>query len=190
MRMWDDRTAPIGYLITFRAHRTWLHGDERTSIDRFMNKYGGPRIPHRPEREAYNKTLSKIEPVYLNATRRKAIGVAIDEVCQHRGWELKAKNVRTNHVHVVVLTGDRKPGLVLNAFKAYSTRKMREAGCWESARSPWADKGSNRWLWTDDSVWYACNYVINGQGEDLTEFDRLCAERTHPLTQVVLPKYE
>jgi len=30
----NDRNAPIGYLITFRCYGTWLHGDEGASVDR------------------------------------------------------------------------------------------------------------------------------------------------------------
>jgi hypothetical protein len=34
--------APIGYLITFRSYGTWLHGDERGSVDRNHRAYGTP----------------------------------------------------------------------------------------------------------------------------------------------------
>src|SRR4029077_14507206 len=40
-----DDNIPLAYLITFRAHGTWLHGDRRGSVDRFHNRYGTPRIP-------------------------------------------------------------------------------------------------------------------------------------------------
>jgi len=39
-----DRIS-LGYLITFRAYGTWLHGDSRGSVDRFHNRYGSPLIP-------------------------------------------------------------------------------------------------------------------------------------------------
>ncbi len=171
MRTWDDNQIPLAFLITFRTYGTWLHGDELTSTDRFMNKFGSPRIPERPARESYNKSIMKGEPVRLNAKQRNDIEKAIREVCEHRNWGLKAINVRTNHVHVVVSTGDRKPEKALNAFKAYATRRMKLNETWASERSPWVDKGSLRWLWYEKSVFYACDYVDNGQGADLTEFD-------------------
>jgi hypothetical protein len=40
--MWNDTDLPLGYLITFRCYGTWLHGDERGSIDRFHNRYSPP----------------------------------------------------------------------------------------------------------------------------------------------------
>jgi hypothetical protein len=48
---------------------------------------------------------------------------------------------------------------------------MREEGSWQSSHSPWADKGSKRYLWNDRSVALAIDYVINGQGGALPELD-------------------
>lgn len=80
-------------------------------------------------------------------------------------------NVRTNHVHVVVSIGMKEASRALNALKANATRQMREDGNWNSPRSPWADKGSERYLWNERSVALAVDYVVNGQGGDLPEFD-------------------
>ena len=78
--------------------------------------------------------------------------------------------MRTNHVHTVV-TANRKPGLVLNAFKANATQQLREDQLWRHHFSPWADKGSKRLLWNERSVANAIDYVLNGQGDDLPSFD-------------------
>jgi len=75
-------------------------------------------------------------------------------------------NVRTNHVHTVV-SAQCKPDKVLAAFKANATRKLREAGCWKGDDSPWADRGSKRYLWTDEDVVNAIAYVEYDQGEPL-----------------------
>ncbi len=82
-----------------------------------------------------------------------------------------ALSVRTNHVHAVVAIGDKKPETALTAFKANATRQMREDGCWPGDYSPWAEKGSKRRLWNERSVANAVDYVMNGQGDDLPEFD-------------------
>ena len=152
MTIWNDTDTPLAFLITVGTYGTWLHGDERGSVDRFMNKYGSPRIPRRAARHEYNLTIMKQDPVILNAQQRAAVEEAIIEVCDYRKWSLLAINVRTNHFHVVTITPELKPGRSLNAFKAYATRKMRERGCWKSDRSPWVDKGSERWLWNEASA--------------------------------------
>jgi hypothetical protein len=75
---------------------------------------------------------------------------------------------KPNHT---VVSANRKAGLVLNAFKANATRKLRDDGLWQYAFSPWADKGSKRKLWNEQSVAKAIDYVLNGQGDDLPDFD-------------------
>jgi REP element-mobilizing transposase RayT len=162
MAIWNDTDIPLAYLITVRTYGTWLHGDERGSVDRFMNKYGAPRIPRRDAWQEYNRGIMKGEPVILDGLQRSTVEEAIREVCRHRDWKLLAINIRTNHFHTVAVTPGLKPKRALNAFKAYSTRKMRERSCWISERTPWVDKGSVRWLWNENSVANACDYVING----------------------------
>jgi len=171
MRTWDDNEFPLAFLITFRTYGTWLRGDERSSVDRFMNRYQGPRIPERSARENYNKSIMKKSPVVLNVDQRRVVEDTIREVCVCRNWGLFASNVRTNHVHAVISGGEGTPGKVTNAVKAYSTRRLREAGLWTCDTSPWVDKGSERWLWDEESVQRACDYVIYCQGPELTDFD-------------------
>lgn len=168
---WNDSDIPLGYLITILTYGTWLPGDERGSIDRYHNTFRGPRVEPNAVLEQQHRKKLKSEPLILNSIQRTAVEDAIREVCDYRSWVLHAINVRTNHAHTVVSTGDRNPERILNAFKVYGTRKLRQRSVWSYAHSPWADKGSERWLWTGESIWYACDYVINGQGHDLRDFD-------------------
>ena len=158
--------VPLGYLITFRAYGTWLHGDERGSIDRFHNRYGTPDIPPNERWQTYNERTMKRAPVKLNCIHRETINTAINETCELRKWRLHAANVRTNHVHAVV-SASCNPEIVLRALKANATRKMREVGCWMSNRTPWAENGSKRWLWTYNQLEAAIAYVVDGQGVPL-----------------------
>lgn len=169
--MWNDTDIPLAYLITFRCYGTWLHGDERGSINRFNNQYQSPYIPPNPNWQKHNENKLKGEIVNLDAKQRQSVEEAIHEVCNYRKWLLRAINVRTNHVHAVVSIGEADSKRALNDFKAYSTRKMRENSCWNSQTSPWSDKGSRRSLWNEKSIELAVDYVINGQGNDLPKFD-------------------
>jgi REP element-mobilizing transposase RayT len=171
MSVWNDTDIPLAHLITFRSYGTWLHGDERGSVDRYQNVYGTPRIPPNPRWQRHNVRMLNAEPVVLNAAQRGAVEAAVRETCVKRNWLLRAINVRTNHIHIVVSIGETKAEIALNAFKANATRQMREAGCWLSSRSPWVDKGSKRKLWNERSIERAIDYVINGQGDDLPDFD-------------------
>jgi REP element-mobilizing transposase RayT len=118
-----------------------------------------------------NTQRLKREIVTLTDPQRTCIEEAVHETCKIRQWDLYAINARTNHVHSVVDIGARKPDIALNAFKANATRKMREGDCWRSEFSPWADKGSKRYLWNERSVARAIDYVLYGQGDDPPDFE-------------------
>ncbi len=169
--MWNDTDIPLAYLITFRSYGTWLHGDERGSVSRHKNQYKSSRLSHNEKWLEINRQRLKSEIVTLNAEQRTVVEKAIRETCEFRKWHLKAINVRTNHVHTVVSVGAKKSEIALNAFKANATREMRQSSCWQNEKSPWADKGSKRYLWNEKSVAAAIDYVINGQGDELPDFD-------------------
>jgi len=166
MSEFSDEPIPLGYLITFRAYGTWLHGDRRGSVDRFHNKFGTPRIAHNEPWREHNRSLLTQAPVKLGSRRRTLVKEAIRETCKIRKWNFWTTNVRTNHVHTVV-SAPCKPRKILDAFKANATRKLREAGCWASDRSPWIERGSKRYLWTEQDVINAVVYVEYDQGEPL-----------------------
>lgn len=167
--MWNDTDIPLAYLITFRSYGTWLHGDERGSVSRHKNQYKSSRLQQNQKWLETNTQRLKSEIVTLNAEQRNAVEKAIRETCDIRKWHLQAINVRTNHVHTVVSIGIKKPEIALNTFKANATRQMRQNGCWKNEKSPWADKGSKRYLWNEKSVALAVEYVLYGQGEELPE---------------------
>lgn len=169
--MWNDTDVPIAYFISFRTYGTWLHGDERGSIDRFNNVYGAPYIEPNPDWLKYNREELKSPPFVLSAKARKIVEVVIKGVCEHRGCLLYALNVRTNHAHSVVDAYGPSSESLLNSFKAYATRDLRKEGCWTYEHSPWADKGSRRRIWNEQGLRAAIDYVLNGQGGPLPDFD-------------------
>lgn len=168
--MWNDTDTPLAYFISFRSYGTWLNGDKRGSIDHFSNQYGTPYLAPNETWQRHEKERLKAAPLILGARQRASVERAIRETSKIRGWDLQAFNVRTNHVHTVV-TANRRPELVLNAFKANATRQLRGDRLWLHPFSPWADKGSKRRLWNERSVANAIAYVLYGQGDDLPHFD-------------------
>jgi REP element-mobilizing transposase RayT len=168
--MWNDTDTPLAYFLSFRSYGTWLHGDKRGSVDRFHNRYGSPRLPENVNWFKYNQWSLRAEPLILGPNERRILKEAIRETCDIRKWLLIAFNVRTNHVHVVV-NAPAAPKLVLNAFKANATRKLREEKLWPHSFSPWVRKKSKRRLWNERSVARAIDYVLYGQGDDLPDFE-------------------
>ena len=169
--MWNDTDIPLAVFFTFRCYGTWLHGDERGSVDRENNIYRSPRIPANNNWKKHNEELLLHPPFILNAAQRKSVERSIRNTCEKRGWTLLAINVRTNHVHAVVCIGAKKPKDALIALKANATRHLRNDKLWNHEHTPWADKGSKRNLWNEKNIWEACNYVNNEQGDKLPDFN-------------------
>ena len=170
VREFDYNEFPLAYLISFRTYGTWLHGDERWSVNRKQNKYATFRIEPNPQLQKAERKALKCPPVKLDAYQRPVVEKAIGEVCLHRGYKLLAVNVRTNHVHTVV-SAYVKPEPILQSFQAYATRKLRETGLLARNVKPWSRHGSTRYLWKEKHVDRAIDYVVNGQGDELPSFD-------------------
>ena len=168
----NERSTAKGYLITFRCYGTWLHGDERGSVDRrYFNAYGAQKIKPDAEKEKTKSRLMRHEAFILGARERSIVEAAIKEVCLLRGYILLALNIRTNHIHLVVYSASGNPERIMNSFKAYSTRALRSAGLVNSERKLWSRHGSTRYLWTEEHVATAVDYVLNGQGDELPKFE-------------------
>src|ERR1044071_2017785 len=163
---YEDNQFPLAYLITIRTFGTWLHGDERHSVDRHgKNIYGRPDIPP-------NKKLAKImtselkhAPVVFNESQRAAVESAITELCEERKYFLQAINVRSNHTHTVV-SAQAKPERIADAFKAFATRKLREENLCQKDSRIWSRGRSRRYLWKPRQVELAIDYVLFGQGDE------------------------
>ena len=139
---YEENEFPLAYLLTFRTFGTWLHGDIRWSVGKSSRSPRESRLiqPNIPLYEAMADEMDQ-EPVILNRAQRTAVELAINEVCENRGYTLRAANARTNHVHSVV-TAQVKPERIINTFKAYSTRKLREEGLFPPELKVWSRGGA------------------------------------------------
>ena len=162
------RSGNKAYLITFTTYGTWLHGDERGSVDLEHNMPGTPVLVEDPQRTEEERELQTGDSITLNEVERRLVADAIREVCAHRQWTLHAANVRSNHVHVVVEANDT-PEKVMNDLKAYGTRRIREVSESKSehAGRTWTRHGSTRYLNTPETLTAAIQYVVHEQGVDL-----------------------
>ena len=170
MRDFDDNEFPLAYLITFRCHGTWLHGDARGSMDRKHNIYSTAKIAPNSRLENSDAKQRKHPSITLDAKQREVVEQAVREVCECRNYLLHAINVRTNHTHTVV-TAMQNPEPVLDSFKSHATRALRRVGLLSETVKPWARHGSTIYLWKEREVAKAIEYVLLGQGDELFRLD-------------------
>ena len=163
----QDRGTPLAYLVTFRCYGTWLHGDERGSMDRrFHNRYGAPKIAPDPDKVASRGRLLKSPPYLLGPQERGIVESSIKDVCRVREYLLHAVNAQTNHVHSVVSNSGR-PERIMDSFKAYSTKALRATGLLDKNGKAWSRHGSTKYLWTEAEIVSAIDYVLYSQGDEL-----------------------
>ena len=76
----------------------------------------------------------------------------------------------TCHVHAIV-EAEAPPERIMNEFKSYASRELnRLTTAGGSERKRWARHGSTRWLWKDEDVKRALQYVVDEQGEPMALF--------------------
>lgn len=160
----EDRVYPgvLGYFITFRCYGSWLHGDQRGSIDWRHRAYKSSLLERDEERERREFKALKHKPVLLDERQRVIVESTIREVAQHPTWMIHALGVRSNHVHVVV-TAETDPESVMNSLKSWTTRRMVEAAALPKGTKTWSRHGSTHYLWTLEALEIACRYVKEGQ---------------------------
>ncbi len=168
---------PLAYFITFTTYGAWLHGRAPGSVDREHNAAGTPFLPNDPQLEAASRAAMRQSPYVLDEQKRAVVLRTIREVAAHRGWKLWAVHVRTNHVHIVV-TASQKPEKVMADFKAWASRRLREAFDESTDRDRWTQHGSTRYLNTQSALENAVAYVVDEQGDAMA----CCDSRTDPET--------
>jgi len=155
---------PLAYFITWTCYGTWLHGRAQGSVDCEHNRFGDPVLAVDPAREAEMRRRLVEAPYCLDPLQRQVVLRTLQEVSNHRGWRLLAAHIRSNHLHVVV-HAKCDPGKVMEDYKAYCTRRLREAGFEPGRRHRWTEGGSKRYLWKCESLQLAIRYVMEEQGE-------------------------
>jgi len=157
----------VTYLLTFRTYGTWLHGDQRGSVDRDNNQVGMPLIGPNVALQRFRRNAMNAPPVGFDEECCDCVRVTLKEVARYRGWRLRAINVLPNHVHIVVETNEAvtlaNPDKLAADFKAWGTRRLREAQHFAQEQPIWAEKGSTRYLKTLESIERAIDYVLNQQ---------------------------
>jgi len=157
------------YLITFACYGAHLHGDDAGSVDQNHNLFGSHLVQPDPQRARAEREKMPQPPYLLDAESRQVVLTAVRRHCEHRGWNLLATHVRTNHVHIAV-EAEVQPERVMVEFKSYASRALNSRGLDAPDRKRWARHGSTRWLFQDRDVAKAIQYVIDSQGAPMALF--------------------
>lgn len=148
---------PIGYFLTWVTYGTWLPGDARGWVEYRR----GWQLPNLILEFESNARMAE-NACILTSLQRQVVESQIAATCAHRGWILHSVNCRSNHVHVVVTADVANPKKIRTDLKAWSTRALKER-CDTRRENWWAERGSIRYLNTDNELEAAILYVRDGQ---------------------------
>jgi hypothetical protein len=151
---------PLAYFLTWTCYGSWLPGDGRGWVEK-----PGEFRPPDPDLEAAARRTMTEPPVRLDMEQRGLVERTIADHCRIRGWHLHAVNCRTQHVHVVVTAAGQPPDVVMDQFKAWCTRRLKEhaRGVGPVRLKWWTQGGSKRCLNDDESLAEATRYVLDCQ---------------------------
>jgi hypothetical protein len=131
---------PLAWYITWTTYGTWLHGDPRGS------HLGVVFIPADAVLEAAMRAQMTEDALYLTYLQRSIVDAAVVAECAAQEWILHQRNVRTNHVHVVVsaaMDGEKvRSRLKAIASDALSTDAGLPMGGKNGRRRWWTEKGN------------------------------------------------
>ena len=166
----NELTIPLAYFITFSCYGTWLHGEEKLSVDRHHNIFGTELLPFNELRQIRAKKHMLETPYLLGQIQRQIVLTAIKEVCHRREWILLAAHVRTNHIHLVI-HATQSPENIMNTIKSYSSRHLNESKLDGDRIRRWTRHGSTRYLWSEKEVEATIQYVVYEQGNPMAVFE-------------------
>ena len=149
---------PQAYHLTFGTYGTRLHGDERGTVQRSMNKPGDPILGKCEQWEQMETRLLKFPRVLLSLDQRLTTQEAIPAICSRGGWTFVACAARGDHVHTVLrATSDGKA--VRRWLKRWVGEILSSRWPMVAGATWWAECGSNKWVWTDDYLQNVYDYV-------------------------------
>jgi hypothetical protein len=148
---------PLAYFLTWTTYGTWLPGD-----DRGWHRKDVPDVqPANPSFTRTARSRMKETDFALSQRHRDLVEATIRRHSEIRRWTLHAVNARTNHVHVVVTAVGYRPETVRDQYKAWCTRKLKDAGV--ARHDFWTEGGSRRCINDEASLESAITYVLEAQ---------------------------
>jgi len=148
---------PLAYFITWPTYGTWLPGDARGWVE----YHHGWKLPQE-QLEQYCRACMKDQQCLLSHDERKIVLAKVLETCEFRKWIHHASDCRSNHAHIVIVAGNTSPKKVRGDIKAWCTRRLREKSR-PKQKNWWAERGSIRFIWTEESLFSVVEYVTIAQ---------------------------
>ncbi len=148
---------PIAYFLTWVTYGTWLPGDQRGWVE----YHHGWQLPDSQLKLTCAARMTE-DICLLDERDRLIVEKQVAETCRFRKWKLHTCGCRSNHCHVVCMAVDVKTMKIRDDLKAWCTRRLNENSS-QNRTNWWAERGSIRWIWNQESLDRVIKYVNEAQ---------------------------
>ena len=123
-----------------------------------MNQPGDPIIGADEQWERMERKLLKFEPRIFTTDQMVAVESFIPSICNRGEWKLHVCAAGPDHVHNV-LTANADGDAVRKWLKRWLGQALAETIPLQPGETFWAECGSVKYVWTDDYLRLAIDYV-------------------------------
>ncbi|MFQ6035053.1 MAG: transposase [Sedimentisphaerales bacterium] len=112
----------VGYMVTWTTYGTWLQGDKRGYVQ------DGKILQADTGLEKANKKLQRSETIRLTLEQKKVVEDAVLKEAERIGQEILALAVCSNHIHLVVSSGNESIENTVSRYKNVATSALKKTG--------------------------------------------------------------
>lgn len=159
---------PLAFHITFGTYGMRLHGDPRKTVDRNHNQFGEPFIPRDDQWRREEMARLRFAPVELTYAQRLFVEATLPAVCERGGWTYHIAACQSDHVHVLIST-DQESKAVRNWLKRWLGESLTTHSGTQPPRPWWAEGGSIKWVWNQEYLVTAYEYIDRQRTTGLSE---------------------
>jgi len=140
----------IGYMVTWTTYGTWLQGDKRGYVKDGKILQADTRL------EKANKKLQRSEIVRLTSEQKKVVEDAVLKEAERIGQEILALAVCSNHIHLVVSSGNESIKNTVSRYKNVATCALKKMGLTERI---WTRGFDKRFCFSSEQLEQKIEYV-------------------------------
>jgi len=137
-------------MVTWTTYGIWLQGDKRGYVQ------DGKILQADTKLETANKKLQKFEIVRLTSEHKKIVKDAVLKEAERIGQKILALAVCSNHIHLVVSSGNESIENTVSRYKNVATSALKKVGL---TKRIWTRGFDKRFCFSSEQLEQKIEYV-------------------------------
>jgi len=140
----------VGYMVTWTTYGTWLQGDKRGYVQ------DGKVMPSDAGLKEANRKLQQSWFVRLTTQQKKVVEDVMLKEAERIGQQILALAVCSNHIHLVVGSGNQSIESTVSRYKNVSTCALKKTGL---TKRIWTRGFDKRFCFSSEKLEQKIEYV-------------------------------